>query len=680
MKISFNWLKDYVDTKLKPKELADKLTMAGTEVTSTVNIGGDTILEMEVTSNRPDCLSLIGIAREVAAITGKKLKIPKIKNSKTRSRKGLKPSSIQIQDKKGCLRYIGILIKDVEVKGSPDWLKKRLEALGLRPVNNIVDITNFCLLEWGQPLHAFDFDKLLNNKIIVRRAKKDEKIITIDGEVRSLDPEILVIADSQKPVAIAGVMGGTNTEVTNNTKNILIESAYFDPITIRHAARKLGLSSESSYRFERTVDVEGVELAALRAADLISKLAKGKFVNKLNIQTKNLKQDRRIKLDTERLNSILGIQITAAQIKTIFSRLGFNVTKAKKQSMEVRVPSFRQDVGRAEDLIEEAARIFGYQNIPLTLPSIKPFQIQPQLLSELKDILRKDLIAHRLNEIMSYSLISKGQLKKCNLDSLDAIEVANPLSREQEILRPTSVTGLLSCIDYNLSRNIENIKIFELSNIFEKAEEISVLSIAVTGAKHVDWKRKIEDNFTFFDLKGIIESLVERLGIDDYVFIQKNLSLFNDGHSVTLNIRDKEIGFLGKISREVLDSWDIKKDNIFVAQINLDRLLEFVDLDKKFRPLALHPSIKRDISFLIRQDSSSDDIMQIIRKEAGVFLKDIRLIDFYQGQQIPSNFKSLTYSLEYQADDRTLKDDEINVIQERIIQALESQLEVRVRR
>jgi len=682
MKLSFKWLKTYVDVTLKPKALADKLTMAGLEVTSISSIGNDTILETEVTSNRPDWLSFIGVAREIAAITGKKLKIPSISKVKFKAKKHkhFNSKSIQIQDKSGCLRYIGTLIKDVEVGRSPAWLKDRVESLGLRSVNNVVDITNFCLLEWGQPLHAFDFDKLLKHKIIVRRANRNEKIITIDGTVRDLSPEILVIADGQKPVAVAGVMGGANTEVTESTKNVLLESAYFDPVTVRRASRKLGLSSESSYRFERNVDTDGVELASKRAAKLICDLAKGKFVNSFDIQAKKQKSQNKVQLNINKLNRILGEEIPRNQVKAILTKLGFKITKTKKDSLEVKIPSFRQDVARQEDLIEEVARIFGYQNIPLRLPPVRTAETEPEANRLLKNKIREAFIAGGLNEIISYNLISKDQLKKCGLDLPQSIPIANPLSNQQEILRPTSIIGLLNCVSYNLSRNIDDIKIFELGEIFEGTKEIPVVSIAMTGVKYQDWLRKEKDKLTFFDLKGMIESLLENLGVEDYSFIPKSLSVFKEGTAATLNINDNEVGFLGEVSRQVLENWEIKKDKIFVAQVRLDTLIKFVNLERRFKPLALHPSIKRDISLLIKKDTSSEDVVQIIKKEAGIFLKDITLADFYYGQQIPSNFKSLTYALEYQAQDRTLKDEEINQIQGKIIQALEGQLEVKVRR
>ncbi|HOX54706.1 MAG TPA: phenylalanine--tRNA ligase subunit beta [Candidatus Omnitrophota bacterium] len=676
MKISFNWLKDYVQTRLRPEELADKLTMSGTEVNAISSVGDDAILEMEVTSNRSDCLSHIGIARELAASVGAKLKIPKVS---TKISKKHKDYSIQIQDKVGCQRYIGILIKDVQVKESPDWLKKRLESLGLRSVNNIVDITNFCLLEYGQPLHAFDFDKLLNNKIIVRRANKDEKIVTIDGTVRSLDSDILVIADSQKPVAVAGIMGGLNTEVTNNTKNVLLESAYFDPITIRKGSRKLALSSEASYRFERNVDREGVYFAALRAASLILDLAEGKIAGSLDVQTQKGKSKRKIQLDISRLNRILETRISLTEAKSILQRLGFEVS-VKKDKLEATVPSFRQDVNVPEDLIEEISRIYGFDKIASSLPAIKSSSVEIQPVRIIQEKLRDTLIANGLNEIISYSLISREELKKCNLENLEPIETANPLSLDQEILKPTAIVGLFTAINHNLSRNIDDIKIFEISNIFADNKETPTLSLAMTGAKRKDWLRQAKDSITFFDLKGLVESLMETLRIEDYKFIAKSFPFLKDAGSSVLTIRGKEIGFLGEAQKEALERWDIKKDKIFIAQFNLEALVDFMGQEIKYKPLALYPSIKRDISFLIKQDTSCNDILQIMTKEAGTYLKDIKLIDFYYGQQIPSNFKSLTYSLEYQTTERTLKDEEINEIQTRIIKALESQLEIKVRR
>jgi len=679
MRVSYSWLKEYVDIKVAPEKLAQLLTMAGIEVISLDNVDNDAIFEIEVTPNRPDCLGVIGIAREIAAITGKKLQSPKIileKDTKGR----LLNFGLKIVDKKGCPRYVGRTIANVKVGPSPAWLKRRLEAVGIRCINNIADITNYVLLETGQPLHAFDFDKLCDGKIVVRRAKVGEKIIAIDGQEKQLDHETLVIADGRRPVAIAGIMGGEKTEVTRDTRNILLESAYFDPILIRRASRRLGVSSESSYRFERGIDKNNVLMASMRAANLINDLAKSKLMHAKDCCTEQFKiKKTKVPLNTININNLLGKDIPLPQIISILKNLGFAVSKKTARNLIVEAPSFREDVNIEADLVEEIARIYGYANIPSSLPAVRITDIKEAPLSEASQIIKNILIAQGLDEVITYSLLSQDLLQKANLDFPDLTKIANPLSNEQELLRPSLLVGLLNCVANNYNHNIDNVRIFEFGNIVQDAKEIPTLGIALTGLKCNDWLRRIQEQLTLFDLKGTIEAVLFKLGIEDYEFLKRDFPFFKKGSSAVLKVKDAEVGFLGEISAELIERWGIKKKEIFASEINIEKIFDFKNLNKIYQPLINFPSIKRDISLIANIELSVEQIVKIIKEESGVYLKSIVLLEQYIGKQIPSGSKGLSFALEYQAQDRTLKDEEANSFHNKICEALSNKLKVRIR-
>ena len=434
MKANLSWLKDYVTPGISADKLAYRLTMAGLEVEGVSKVSGDFVFEMEVTPNRADCLSIIGIAREISAILNKKCDYPRPKKSKLPTKK----CDIQVLDKTGCSKYMGTVIENITVEKPSLWMKKRLEPLGLRSINNIVDITNFCLIELGQPLHAFDYDKLEGGKIIVRRAKKGEKIVTIDGVTRDLDPSILIIADAKKPVAIAGIMGGKEAEVSAKTKNILLEAAHFDPILIRRASRKLGLSSDSSYRFERGVDCESVELGSERAIHFILNESKGQITKYARVVSKQKKIKKIISVSLSRINAYLGTTLKISQVKNTLAKLGCKVTgSSKTQLLKVEVPTFRPDIKEDVDIIEEVARVIGYDNLPMTLPTVKVNKMVNLPKRKTRDNLRQALVAQGLNEILTYSLINFDHFQKSNQENLKGIKIKNPLSKDQEWLRPS---------------------------------------------------------------------------------------------------------------------------------------------------------------------------------------------------------------------------------------------------
>jgi len=679
MKVSYSWLKEYVDIKLTPQKLADRLTMAGMEVTSLYSVGDEVVFEIEITPNRPDCLSVIGIAREIAAITGKKLKIPKIAPEKDSKSTDL-DFGLKVIDKKGCPRYIGRTISNVKVGASPAWLKNRLESVGIRPVNNIVDITNYVLLETGQPLHAFDFDRLIDAEIIVRRAKEGEKIITIDGLEKELSSGVLIIADGRRPVAIAGIMGGKDTEVTGNTKNILLESACFDSVLIRRASRQLSLSSESSYRFERSVDKNNISEASLRAVNLINDLAKSKLMHTKDFKTGKSKfKKKNISLNPITVNNLLEEDIAASQMLSILKRLGFSASKKSADSLTVGIPSFREDVIAEADLIEEIARIYGYDNIPLSLPAVKITDIEEQPFGEVSSAVRNMLTAQGFNEVITYSLISEDLSQKINLNTADLTKIANPLSNEQEVLRPTLLIGLLNCMATNFNRNIDNVRIFEFGNIVKDAKEISALGIAISGFEYNDWLRRIHYKTTLFDLKGTIEEILSKLGIAEYKFINKDLPFCKQGNSAILKIENTQIGVIGEISDEIIDKWDIRNKQIFICELNMDKIDSFKKLDKTYAPLINFPSIKRDISLIMNIELSAGEVLNTIKEAGGIYLKNIVLLEQYIGEQIPAGNKGLSFSLEYQAPDRTLKDEEVNSFHSNICETLRDKFKVQIR-
>ena len=682
MKVSYNWLKEYINFSAKPKDLADKLTMAGLEVKGIDEKDGDSIYEIEVTSNRPDWLSMYGIAREIQALYSLKLK--PIKSSLPKSVKCEKPS-ITIEDKKGCLRYVGIMIEGVQVSASPKDIVQKLESAGIRQVNNIVDITNFCLLESGQPLHAFDYDKLEGGKIIVRKARKGEEITTIDGVKRRLDDDILVIADAKKPVAIAGIMGGKDTEVGFSTKKVLLESAYFDPVTIRRAAKKLGISTESSYRFERNVDIGVCPDAAMRAASLICGSAKAKSASKpFDSGVKGTKEIK-IALNICRANKVLGTCIPPAKCAAILKSLGLGVKSRSKDILAVSVPSFRRDLKEEADLIEEISRIYGYEKIPETLSRIQLWGKGAQKSNDriVEDKIRQALTGEGLNEVITYALRCKDPYIQQALGIADdrVLKVQNPLSSESEALRPAMICGMLDVVAHNLNRKVSDVKIFELGKSYECRDngiprEKGVLALALCGMKEKNWHRR--EPVDVFDLKGVIETLFSELEITSYEFEVKALPLLSPAASATVKIAGKEIGVVGRADKQLLDKYGIK-GNVFVSELALEPILSHARLARRFSELPKYPSSSRDISLIVDDKIPNKDIVATIKEVCGELAADVSPFDLYRGEQVPKGCKSILYSVEYRAPDRTLTDGEIGSLDRKVREVLVKRFNAKIR-
>lgn len=679
MRISYNWLKDYVDIKVSGEALAELLTMAGLTVDSVRREGDDYILETEVTANRPDWLSYIGVAREVAALTGKRLKSPAAHI--TASKVGSKTVNIRVENKTLCPRYTARIIRDVKISESPAQLKSRLESADLRPVNNVVDVTNFCLFETGEPMHAFDLDRLDGGEIIVRQARKGEKITTIDGIERPLDESVLVIADRSRPVAIAGVMGGLNTEVTAATKNILLEAAFFDPISVRRTARKLGISTESSYRFERKTDIANIENYSDRASQLILETAGGRTGEFIDIGLK-AGPKKKVALKYDKVNAVLGIGINPAAIKKILNSLGLKTDASSKSGARFEIPSFRYDLNSEIDLIEEISRIYGYDKVPSTIPEVLEQPVRRPHEMVVSQAIRENLASSGYSEIITYSLISKDMPHTDMPPGNNIAEIRNPLTSDQDVMRPSLMAGALSAVLWNINRKTKDLKLFELGNVYsaagdDKFNERKSLSMAVAGSAYSNWADGTRQA-GLFDLKGALETLFSALVPSKVSFTPAKENGFVAAACASIEIEAERVGIIGELSPKVLNNFGIK-EKVYFCEICIDSVSKHIDLARRFNEPPKYPSVSRDISIVVGKDVAHAELVGTIASSAGTILKEIALVDRYTGKQIPDGKIGLTYRLEYQDSKKTLEDKDISGLHAGILRALEEKFGAKLR-
>src|SRR3990170_3754840 len=580
MKISYNWLKEYVNFYLSPQELADKLANAGLVVADIHSVEDDFCLDVEVTSNRPDCLGVIGIAREVAAMVGASVQLPETNYINTNIDVS-KLISIAVEEPILCPHYTARIVRHITVKPSPEWMQKRLKCIGLRPVNNIVDITNYVMMETGQPLNAFDLDKLSDQRIIVRRARGGEEIVTINGASRALFHDMLVIADSKRPVAIAGIMGGKDTEVSESTRNILLECAQFEPRQVRRTSKVTGIATDSSYRFERGVDPEGIEPASKRAVKLIKDLAEGEVAHGVIYIRSGKYEKKRITLRIERLNKVLGLEIKRTIASDILKRLQFNILNEVDTFIDVEVPSYRGDVYREIDLIEEVARIYGYNNIP-TKTSISVRGSVKNKYEIVEDSVRQFLIGMGFYEVKTFSIVDTSPLQSVNLWSdRVGIDIANPLRQEESRLRTCLLPSLIRTKIYNMNHGVEQVRIFEIAKVYlagEKLpEEKTCLSILV--------------DMDYLTLKGIIESLLLNLGIISKCewMIFGGSTLFKADRSAKIQLGNNVLGYIGEAKELEL------KISPCMVELDMDLLVKMSHFSKKFQTLSQYPPVLRDL-------------------------------------------------------------------------------------
>jgi len=678
MKITYKWLKEFVEFDLSPSELCKVLTMAGLETNVIESIDDDHVIEIDLTPNRSDCHSVIGIAREVSALTGGRFKYPDI--SVKESEGDINSLiSVAVEDPQICPRYTARIIRGVKVKPSPSWLEKKIIAVGLRPINNIVDVTNYVLYEMGQPLHAFDYEHIKGKKIIVRNAYKKESLTTLDEKKHNLSEDSLVIADSERAVALAGVMGGGDSGVTQATRDILLESAYFNPISIRRTSRRHGIFTDSSYRFERGVDNEGVVAALDRAANLIADLSEGKVAKgRIDCYPKKISYPQ-IDLRISRTNRILGISLSMEQILNILNRLMFTTKVIDDDKIKVNVPSFRKDIEREIDLIEEVARLHGYEKILKTIPSSKVSVSASTRNQVFEKEIRNILISLGLTEVINYSFIDEKYFNLMNIPQDDplrkTIKLRNPLSQNWSVMRTTLLPGIINTAVFNINRGIYDVGIFEVGKIFIPNERLPVEKMMIGCAVTEKVEKKIwsKGERDFYYLKGLVESLLGRLNIHDMEFFPVNLSYIHPQKGACVKINKEDIGYLGELSPAAAEGFDLK-EKLYVFELSFDKIITKAVTEKKYTHLPKYPSIYRDIAIVLDNNIKSDDVYRIIRDTDNSILKEIILFNYYEGKQIPDGKKSLAYSLVYRTDERTLTEEDINPIHEKVIANLRDKL------
>lgn len=642
----------------------------------------DVVFELEITPNRPDCLGMLGMAREVAAITGGKSRKPKIRLVEDKE-EAKDVTKVEILDPDLCPRYVAKVIKDVKILPSPAWMQRKLEKAGVRPINNVVDITNYVMMETGQPLHAFDYDKLTENRIVVRRAKAGETMVSLDEITRQLDDSMLVIADAKEPVALAGVMGGLYSEVSARTVNILLESAHFNPSNIMRTSKNLGLQSEASMRFERFVDPNGAVDAANRAAQFVAELGDGRILKgAVDAYPKPLLP---VKLDlrTKRVNKILGTKLSSDKVSDILERLELEVKKKKVGSkgtsadsiLEVKVPTFRPDLNREIDLIEEIVRLYGYNKVKSTLPESKEKKGELTFRQQLEKKTRDCMIATGLWEVITYAFINPDDFNKMRLSDdcplRRVTELRNPLSIEQSVMRTTLIPGLLNVVRYNVNREQNNVQIFEMGRTFKCTgkklpDESLILGAVLTGCWHPDKWYKKEQAVDFFDLKGILSALFECLKIEDWYIVRALHPSFHPGRCAEICVGNEVLGLFGEIHPETQRAFELDQ-RVQMLEINLDKLYSNAKLFKGFKEVPKFPGVSIDIALVVDEEISVGKLENIIRDQGTQLLRRIEIFDVYRGEQLHEGKKSMAFSLYFQAADRTLDMNEIKKIHERIV-------------
>ena len=642
----------------------------------------DPVLEIDLTPNRPDCLSIIGMAREIAGLQKKKVTYPEIRLPESFDDVS-KYTSISIIDPHLCPRYAASLVFDITVGPSPFWLQDRLISVGLKPINNIVDITNFVMMETGQPLHAFDFDRLAENRIVVRAARQDETFITLDGKERRLDPEMLMICDGEKPVALAGVMGGLNSEIENSTTRMLLESAYFDPICIRKTSKKTGLSTDASHRFERGVDPNGTVAALNRATQLIAQISGGNIVKGIIDEYPNPVPDKTINLSVKALNRRIGIRLDANDIENYLKSIEFEIAKIDDEKLQVFPPSFRVDISRFEDLAEEIARLFGYNNIETTFPLIPAEVRHPSKKIDSRNHIKRLMTGLGFNEAINYSFISKLSCDRLELDPYDPkrqmVDILNPLSEDQSVMRTSLIPGLLETMKYNMSVQNRNLKLFEIGNVFfntgqedSQPDEVEMLSGLWTGARvNAVWFSK-EINCDFYDLKGVVEELLRNLGIMNATFTNMPpASCFytKPGFTAQIFIEDKSIGLVGELHPKVLSNYDLKQ-TAFIFEFNFDMLIDHIPDTKIASPIPKFPATSRDVTLIVEKNVEAYNILQSIKDLNEVLVEDLQLFDVFEGYPIPEGRKSISLRIIYRSSGETLDVNRANRIHKSITDRL----------
>ena len=676
MLISYNWLRELTETHLMPAELRERLTMVGLAIDAVEEIEGDSVLDVEVPSNRPDCLSHIGIAREVSVIEQSKVQIPASRIPKSEG-KTSDFSSVEIQAPDLCPRYTARIVRGVRIGPSPDWLRKRLAEIGQRPINNVADITNYVLHETGQPLHAFDLAKLAGHRIVVRRAATGEKLQTLDGVDRALDPEMLVIADAQSPVALAGVMGGLDSEISEQTTDVLIESAYFDPDSVRRTARKLGMDTEASRRFERGADCENVLQAQTRCIELICEIAGGVATEDAIDVYPNPLEKRVVDFRPARVESVTSLRVDLSDMTRILGALGFSPEGSfENGAMRFQVPSWRIDVGIEEDLIEEIARHTGYDKIASELPpSSMSGEYQPTEMN--RRALRRILSGLGFDEAINFSFIDTTHDDRfepvpamvAGDDRTSLVTLDNPILEGVTRMRPTLLPGLIESLRNNLNHGTRDVRLFEIGRIFggSKAGELPLerdaLALIATGGVTEEGRAQASKEVDFYELKGALEAAVDAMKLGRLAFSKVTVKHLREGQAARITLEDAthrgvSIGWIGRLSETIAVAYKFRQP-VYVAELDLTALLESAQRTIHYKPLPRYPSVVRDVTLLVGRDNSFAELLDAVESEHVADYSSAKLVGTYEGKNIPEDKRSVTLRIEYRSEEGTLRDEEV---------------------
>lgn len=703
MDISYNWLRELTGVEVPPRELAERLTMAGLAVDAVKEEGDDHVLEFDLTSNRPDCLSHLGVARETAALTGARVTLPEL-TAKSVEGRAEDFTSVAIEDEDLCPRYAARVVRGVKIAPSPEWLVKRLEAIGQRAINNVADITNFVMHEMGQPLHAFDLATLDEHRIVVRRARAGEKLKTLDGVERELSNDMLVIADASRAVAVAGVMGGEETEISGSTTDVLVESAYFDPQSVRQTSKRLGLQTEASYRFERGVDYEGVRRAQDRCVALICELAGGTATeDAVDVYPKRI-APRAVSFRPRRVEELTGLSVAADESRRILRSLGFEQTDGEGEGgrMTFVAPTWRTDVSIEEDLVEEVARVYGYDKIGVSIP---PSPVTGEYLAgdRRRRAMRQVLTAAGFNEAINISFIdeagviaeSGGSLFETLPGFLKSegegafIRLSNPIVEGARLMRPTLLPGLLESIRHNFNRGTRSVRLFETGHVFAarsikqdlaevddpdvsreaRPDEVEAFALVVTG-QALEEGRATGREFDFYDLKGALESAADAMRVGGLEFEPDSVRHMREGQSARVTLKGAGVGMLGRLSEEVAALYKFRQP-VYVAEISLTALLASAEELSRYTPLPRFPSVVRDVSLLADRGAGYGRMRRAVLSLGIEECRGVALVDVYEGANVPEGKRSVTLRVEYRADDRTLRDEEADQMHARVVAALE---------
>lgn len=634
------------------------------------------LIDFEITSNRRDCFSILGMARETAATLGVSYKAPSLDYTSKCSENINDILKVEVKDEL-CRRYMARGVKNIKIQPSPSWMQERLLEAEVRPINNIVDITNFVMIELGQPMHAFDRRDIEENKIVVEKAVDDEKFTTLDEEERKLDSSMLCIKDGNRTVALAGIMGGLNSEVKEDTSEIIFECANFNGVNIRNSSKKLALRTESSSKFEKDLDPNLVEIAMNRACHLIEELGAGEVLEG-TIDVYNEKAEpHTLDVDYNWVNKFLGTNIPKESMKEYLDRLDLN-TVINGDILHITVPTFRSDVNIKEDVAEEIVRIYGYNNVKSTMPSSETAKAGKNIRQKLEDKVIEALISSGLNQSISYSFVSPKIFNKIllpeNSELRKVVTIKNPLGEDYSIMRTTTIASIMESLQRNYTRSNDKVRLFEIGKVYianedenNLPEERNILTIGMYG--EVD----------YFHLKGVVENVLEVLGVKKASFKRENQNTaFHPGKTAALYVRKECLGILGEIHPDVCENYEVN-ERCYVAELNLDILFKNAALERKYKPLPKFPAVTRDLAVLINEEVLVQEIEDIIKKQGGNLLESYRLFDVYQGKQIPEGKKSVAYALIYRLEDKTLTDKEVNKVHDKILRSLEYKLGAELR-